>query len=341
MFTRELGFEITTRCPLRCTHCIVDSGPSRKEEAVSRIGIWLGDGGLNGVDVLVATGGEPFLYPRALAQMAALARQHSSLFRVVTSGSWARTLAKANAMLAEVPVDHLVVSFDRYHREFLPFDSALNALQAGLRRNIHVTLSVSAPAAELEAALAEVTTELQAARVNDAARIEVTGQPIMKAGRALDTPEHALYPWRYFDSCEMVTKHVVKTNGDVIACCGPPAYRTERPIQWLSLGNLDESPLDVIKQRAQRSLLLRALQLFGPAFLYELAGDSAEGLETHFDTRCSLCIAVLSDDQVMLRILRGLERPEVRRRLALAAAMVGDLSLLNQDLGYTTMGEIP
>ena len=68
MFTKELGFEITTQCPLKCEHCIVASGPWRRERATEELEHWLFDDGVDlaGLETVVATGGEPFLYPRSL-----------------------------------------------------------------------------------------------------------------------------------------------------------------------------------------------------------------------------------------------------------------------------------
>ncbi|WP_445487864.1 radical SAM protein [Rhodopseudomonas sp. RCAM05734] len=334
-FTRELGFEITTRCPLECAHCIVDSGPWRRERASDELEQWLNDGaGLAGLDTVVATGGEPFLYPKALVYLAGIARRHECRFRVVTSASWAHTLPKATKMLSLVPVDHLVVSVDRYHEEFLPFEAAVNALRAALNHNISSTVNVCASVDELGHEVKDMNVRLiHSLGAAEAASIEITGQPILTAGRAKAAPNGSLLPWQVFDSCPMLQKHVVKTDGDVIACCGPPAYRSNRSTDWLKLGRLGKMPIAEILGAAERNWLVRAIHTLGPAFLYELGGEIASRLGDQFDTRCTLCVAALSDEEIMSRVIARLGEPAIRRRIALAAALkFGDLSLLENNV---------
>ena len=217
----------------------------------------------------------------------------------MTSASWARTLPKAIKMLSLVPVDHLVVSVDRYHEEFLPFESAANALRAALARGISSTVNVCAPVEDMDNEVENMTVRLtEALGIADTASIEVTGQPILRAGRALAVPNISLSPWQAFDSCSMLEKHVVKADGDVIACCGPPAYRNDLSTDWLRLGNLGKASLAEILITAERNWLVRAIHTLGPAFLYELAGEAASRVGDKWDTRCTLCVAVLSDKEL-------------------------------------------
>lgn len=334
IFSKELGFEITTQCPLECAHCIVESGPKRNERAIDMIPQWVGDGAdLDGLEAVVATGGEPFLYPQALAYLSEIARKRGCVFRVLTSASWARTPEKAAAMLNKVLVDHLVVSFDRYHQAFLPFKMAVNALRAGVDCGARCTLNVTAPAKELDADVERATAEIrEALGAEYAQRVEVTGQPILRGGRGLTTQDEGLEPWHVFDCCSMVAQHFIKTDGRVIACCGPPAYTSDQSTDWLTLGNLGEMSIAEIRSKAAHHSLVRAIHVLGPAFLYKLAGLAASRLGTRFDTRCSLCVAILSDEELMQAVIVRLEEPAVRRQVALATALIGDLSLLETEL---------
>jgi MoaA/NifB/PqqE/SkfB family radical SAM enzyme len=41
-FLESLGLSVTTRCPVACSHCIVEAGPRRTEEmSAEDVGEWL------------------------------------------------------------------------------------------------------------------------------------------------------------------------------------------------------------------------------------------------------------------------------------------------------------
>lgn len=339
--SEELGFEITTRCPLKCAHCIVDSGPQRHEHvSIDSLKHWLSDTALNSLDTLVATGGEPFLFPKALEFISDAAHRMARRFRVITSASWARTLSQATRTLSHISIDHLIVSFDQYHEAYLPFDCAINAIIAATHSGVSTTVNVTAPMIDLCRTVRDVqsrlTTQLGAEM---AGCVQVTGQPLLSAGRSFSAVYKGGSTWSTFDECQMVAKHIVKADGAVVACCGPPAYMTGPATELLTLGSLSNSSVADVLEHAKGSWLLRALRALGPAFLYELAGLPSR-IGTVFDTRCSLCVDVLSDEACRTAILTRLEEPQVRRQISLATALkFGDLSLLELDLdtGWSCM----
>lgn len=77
--------EITTRCPLACTHCSADAAPSRTEfYPLENLASLLAH--LPRLRELYLSGGEPFEHPE-LGEMVALARQHSDRVVAYTSGT--------------------------------------------------------------------------------------------------------------------------------------------------------------------------------------------------------------------------------------------------------------
>ena len=340
LFTRELGFEITTRCPLSCAHCIVESSPRRKEVAASALQDWVADAmAFAQLDTVVATGGEPFLYPDTLAFLANATHAHGCAFRVITSAAWARRAATARTILARVPVDHLVISYDTFHAAYLPFDRVCVAVAAGVETGAKVTLNVCAPIIDLDEEL-----NARAAALHDAvgattySQVEVTGQPLLLAGRARCSADGGREKWDVFDSCEMAARHVVRTDGTVIACCGPPAYEPGYREGPLAVGDLGQDSMADVLARTRRNFLVRAVHVLGPAYLYELAGAAAQRVGEYFDTKCALCTSLLRDAELLTTIEARLADPMVRQHVALAVALrSGDLELLNDVRPFQTV----
>ncbi|MCL6451396.1 MAG: radical SAM protein, partial [Acetobacteraceae bacterium] len=118
-----IGLLVTLRCPITCRHCMFECGPHRTEvidwglahrviEDSARYRLY---------ERVVATGGEPFLYPGELAALARSARENGVGFRVVTSAFWATSKKVAKERLKALGREtQVAVSADAYHQEYVP-----------------------------------------------------------------------------------------------------------------------------------------------------------------------------------------------------------------------------
>src|SRR5688572_27338707 len=94
---------ITLRCPLQCAHCVVDSGPQRKESLDLELLLTIIDDAASlGVRCIGFTGGDPFVRLDDLRKCVSRARLHQLEPVVVTSGFWATSELRAFEILGSL-----------------------------------------------------------------------------------------------------------------------------------------------------------------------------------------------------------------------------------------------
>jgi hypothetical protein len=145
---RSVTVNINCRCPLKCRHCSLgfsDSFHGNKTE-LSPADL---ESLIRSVDsrvyrMVLLAGGEPSLSP-ALIRTAIKACKNSGLLAaIVTAPIWARTASAAKTFLAGVAgLDFIILSYDRFHLEFLTFDNFVIAAKESFARGMFVGVEVS------------------------------------------------------------------------------------------------------------------------------------------------------------------------------------------------------
>jgi len=175
---------VTAKCPLRCRHCGVGISdepisvplPRLREDDIKRA-IHLAS--TMNYEIVNFAGGEPFLVTTLLAPGTAECRSLGLKSFITTAPMWAKSLEKARKFLAKVPaLNYLILSYDKYHLEFLEMKHYENALNAAYERNIGVIFNIcySFPHEKIEA-------KNQVSRFSE--RIyDILYQPILPVGNA-------------------------------------------------------------------------------------------------------------------------------------------------------------
>ena len=138
---RIITIPINKRCPLRCGHCAARF-PGTQTGDSARMSQECLDECIGALDprtysIVLLGGGEPSLEV-PLIQFA-ISRSHAAkLFcAMVTAPVWAATPESAEKFLESISgIDLIIMSYDRYHLEFLKISNYENALQAAAGRNI-------------------------------------------------------------------------------------------------------------------------------------------------------------------------------------------------------------
>ena len=106
-FLRNVGFVVTYKCQVSCSHCILEAGPHRTEEMALEDSLdWIRQvsGYRNGyIKVLSLTGGEPFYDVEKLRKISAFASKRGVIVSAVTNAYWADTRENAVSMLESMP----------------------------------------------------------------------------------------------------------------------------------------------------------------------------------------------------------------------------------------------
>jgi hypothetical protein len=316
--------QVTAQCPLRCAHCIVESGPERREQLnhadlLSLLEDIRDDGRTS---LVVLTGGEPFLKLDRLRAALALASRRGLRIAIVTSASWATSPDRALAVLRSIdlqPVVELAFSVDRHHLPFVSLEQVRHGMEAAVSLGVSVTAFVCLDSAR-DDFLERLRMHLGESLFG---RIGVRVTPTHFAGRAaamLDAGEItepvglAALPET---PCEAAAVPAIRAEGRVMACCGDTMADPER---WkaLTLGHLATDGIDKLLDRSSRSVLVQALRMLGPRHLAAVAErDGALGRDM-FDRRniCDVCRAVVTDETALTAVRRHLADPAVQADIA-------------------------
>lgn len=301
---------LTRRCPLQCRHCSTRSGPSVDDpghEALLRAFVASMEASVAPPRHLLFTGGEPFLHPALIAELAARAHRWGGLAHAITGGFFATApdlpvpIARALAAL-----DSLAISWDRYHAEHVSLAQLARLVRVVLERGTEAVLQVTTAPGD-EGFLDEVRGALP--------DVPVFHVPLGAEGRAAD---HALTPYVAPPAdvpCDVASWPVVTPGGTVVACCNQRVVDADPGDvpPHLSLGRLGSDTWDAVRARRLDSTVLDVVETFGPG---RVAGGCSAG-------RCETCRALRADadpgsppSPALRTLVRGLRRRAFAGRMA-------------------------
>jgi hypothetical protein len=324
-FLRNVGLMMTLRCQVTCPHCIVQAGPHRKEEMlVADACDWLRQIAAyrNGsIKIVALTGGEPFYNVAHLRTVSDYAAGLGLLSSAVTNAFWAATPERALHTLREVPnVRVLSISTDVYHQVAIPLEWVRNAV--GAAEACHVAYSISVCTEnENDEGYRAILGRLQ----EFTSKEYILTAIVMPVGRALERlgrAGHELTTDLPISACATGSSPVIFPDGKVIGCIGPVIDLA--PPHPLVLGNLRQSTLAEILDRAQTNAILHALRAWGPRKLIPMIQEA--GLGRHLpaeyikDSVCDACYHLMACPPIVEYLTRLAEDHDFQRLVAYARA---------------------
>lgn len=222
-----VNFRFTYHCNIACRHCYNSSGPGRKAEriALDRMVEIVAQMPEAGLDRLIITGGEPFLYPNDVFALIRAARAAGvGRISINSNAFWATSDDRARAMLAKLaeagfqrePRDNLKVSSGIYHTEFVDLDrifTLARAYRAMFGRPLPVDFELEAGVGGAREAAVE---RFRAAGVIDC--VAPSFRTISPLGRARDL--EGLPTSECAEPCGIIDQIVFDPDGKVRPCCG-------------------------------------------------------------------------------------------------------------------------
>lgn len=320
-FLTCLGLSITTRCPVACSHCIVEAGPRRRDEmSAGDVAGWLRQAAAyrgGRIRSVVITGGEPFYNLALLTDILQSAVTHGLVPAVVTNAFWATSPAAAVNLLASVPqIRMLTVSADAYHQKAIPFQNVRNAILAA--RELGIAHNVAGcMLREDDPAWLVVRAQLEQVIEPDLIRVAA----VYPAGRALRQFGQADEDWAAAQApgaCCAADYPTIFPDGSLTGCMGlVKELPTDHPLHF---GSLRERTLEQILDAAEANVALHMLRLWGPARLLELlaSGGYAGLLPQRFWKRgtCDLCYALAENGELRRGLAQVAGDPEVALKTA-------------------------
>ena len=303
-FLSNIGFMLTYKCTIACSHCIVKAGPKRKEEArlddamdwIEQAGRYRG--GL--IKALALTGGEPFYNLENLARIADYARQRGFIVSVVTNTFWATTREAALDTLRNLPaIQMLSFSTDVYHQKAIPLDYVKNAIWAARKLGRFYNISVCTDN-EQNPQYRRIVADLEAMGEVDNINVTTTF-PAGRAEKYASRFEYEVTSEPAISACSVASSPVIFPDGKVVACIGP--LLTLPPTHPMFLGDLHQMSLAEIFDRAESNPILHTIRVWGPHKLVSLLRqnhrDASLPGEYIRDSACDVCYKLLSDTQIV------------------------------------------
>jgi len=324
MSSGSLGVILTYLCNIRCRHCCFGCGPLKEEADAFLASVgeapFAGDGyalepdevvgyieeaaSLYAFREVVFSGGEPTLFPKTL-EAGIRAAHHAGLrTRIVTNGSWARSLTAGTRVLAalrEAGLREMAISHTDYHREFVPFETMLNAFRLGRAMGLDLAISVTTND-ESQVTVASLRGELTDAG-EDLSKVLFFENDIIDTGRGKDLslPSAEQSKGLSEGGCYAAgTQLIITPDRKLFACCGPP----HRELDLLKVGDLTRVPLTELFRKMRRDPVIRILHDRGPRSLHEELDPTVRGRRMHI---CQHCKVVLTQHKEQL--LASLEEP--------------------------------
>lgn len=322
-FLKNVGLFMTYKCQVTCPHCIVEAGPHRKEQVQRREAFdWIrqvADYRNGHVRVVSLTGGEPFYDIGLLKELAEFANARGLFVSAVTNAFWASEPERAVALLRELgALKMLSISTDVHHQQHIPFDWVRNAVRAAEQCDMLYSIAVCTES-EDDPKYQNVLKQLQTITTPRAILTAIT----FPAGRALVGLTGSKYQRSEeppVSACPAGSSPIIFPDGRVMACIGPViTLGCSHP---LLLGNLRESSLDAILDRAEVNPVLHAIRVWGPRKLIAMVNEA--GLGEHLprtyikDSMCNACYALMSNHAIRQFLAECAGDPLFLRRVAYA-----------------------
>lgn len=319
----HITFSLTLACPLRCAHCIVSAAPELGHTTMpvavaERYAAQMPELAARGIRSLSFTGGEPLLARRQLRLLSQAAAEAGIACGIVTAGHWAKTRALADRTVADFPaIANWDVSLDRFHLDWVAFETVLNAVEAArdAGRRVGLRFSYEDPPTEQDLEILAAIRQIPGVKLA-AQRVRKEGR-----GREMALAESRKYsPW--VKPC-LTQGLVVRYDGSLAPCCVNLVEARSHPFQF---GDARTRPLAEIHDDYLAQPLLQLIRTLGfaePWAWLEEAGFLDRELPAEPpDDACDLCSLVMQQPQAAAFLNERAARPEVEARIALLASRI-------------------
>lgn len=297
---RSLDINLDSKCTAKCKHCCFSCEPESsmhlQDKEIDEILRFLElEHNITHVSI---TGGEPLLRYKKVNEIIRKCHSLNKTVSIVTNGFWADQFDKALKVAEELKnngLDVITISYDNYHRAYIPVKNIKNALRAIKEANIRAALNLTVGKNEDGFNLIK--------DLGDAVfGIQLGVMPICRAGKANDLDEEIFYlikESKISKRCPAMNwEMVIHHDGFVYPCCSPSVFET-----GLRIGNIRQHSLPDIKHRIETNLLLYVLREEGLEWFIKRLNLNFKG---SYVNTCELCKEVFSDSEKIKRLTPSL-----------------------------------
>jgi organic radical activating enzyme len=236
------------------------------------------------------TAGEPFIYFNDMLELVSLCRGLNVYTRIVTNSYWAKNREKAEQqvdLLKQSGLSQLRLSYSRWHQQYVPRQSVLNAalacIEIGLEYFVSFVTSFSKEDDDNEQFLRD-------------SKLKFFPEPIIYAGRANSLGRKEIFTDYQGNRCAM--NPYLAPDLNMYACCDAGSHFNTT--DFFLLGNLENHSVNQLFSKSENLPLYNCIRSLGISNIASFAGVKTREIVTF--RKCELC-KILFDSPKMLKTL--------------------------------------
>ncbi len=301
-----LSFITTNKCTAACKNCCFSCNPKNKERLeLSEMMDYIEQAttAYPTIKILVLSGGECFTLGKDLLSIIEFGNKKGLITRVVTNAYWAvsfKAAYKKLHALQEAGLKELNISTGDEHQHFVPYDSIVNAIIAGMKLSLEIVVNVEC---------SEISTFTSVCFFNDSRLKKYQGCPNLrilsgvwiafKKSTAVEnkkSDKHGFCIPKMFRQrrCDSLFNTIsIDCYHQMNACCG----LTLDYIPYLHLGDLKKYSLSFLYERQFNDFLKLWLYIDGPAKILSYCAKMRNKQIDNIDDMhlCQICAEIFKE----------------------------------------------
>lgn len=288
---RKLAFGYSTRCNVRCEHCVAaqDTPVSRTMDHAQARAV-IGELARAGVGGISFSAGEPFLYFKEMVELVKLCGQHSIYSRIVTNSFWAKSGEAADRLIAELHdkgLCQLRLSYSRWHQKNIHRDQVVNAARSCEKNGLDYFVSFVTDFSPEDAPYEQFLR---------AQGLRFFPEPVIYAGRAESFPRRRILTDYQANCCDM--NPYLTPDLDLYACCDAGSHFPAT--NFFYLGNLADQTVEQLFTKSETDRLYILIRTMGITNIASYTGIPAREIITY--SKCELCRKLFNSPETLTRL---------------------------------------
>jgi organic radical activating enzyme len=288
---RKLAFGYSTRCNVRCEHCVaVGDIPDNRHmdhNKAKEIIVDLAQAGVGGISF---SAGEPFLYLNEIIELVDLCRQLGIYTRIVTNSYWANTTQASESLVSDLKkkgLCQLRLSYSRWHQKNINRENVLNAARSCQKIGLNYFVSFVTDLSKKDDPYEQFLRDHG---------LLFFPEPIIYAGRAASFVHRNILTDYQANCCDM--NPYLTPDLDMNACCDAGSHFLET--NFFHLGNLNHNTIEQLFTKTETNRLYKCIRTMGITNIASFTGMKAREIITY--SKCELCKKLFNSTETLARL---------------------------------------
>ena len=292
--TRQIAFGYSTRCNLKCDHCVAahDGSPETKMALESAIQI-IEEMSRSHVTGISFTAGEPLLYLDEMKELVQMCKMQNIYSRIVTNGYWSKTRDRSDEVvsgLKDVGLSQLRISFSRWHQKNVSRKNILNAALSCQKYGLDYFISFVTDFRKEDDAFEQFLQDNH---------LKYFPEPLIYFGNATGINRPPVFTDYPAHRCAM--NPYLSPELDMFACCDAGTGFTKT--NALYLGNLESHSVEHLFQKKEKNLLFHLIKTMGLTAMASFLGFKASEIVKY--RKCDLCETLFNSTDHLGRLKKS------------------------------------